>query len=160
VTDSAGAALVFHASGTEGFLPAVQEAPQRVHARKRAVEVQVTFARHDGLVSTLEGAVHAHAGDAIVTGPGGERWPVRRARFLGKYRAVPPLAPWSPGTYLRLPVEVLALRIAVPFAVVLSDGCSRLFGRPGDWLVDYGDGNLGVVASHIFAATYDILGAS
>ena len=44
-----------------------------------------------------------------------------------------------------------------PFDVLLADGVSRLHGRPGDWLVDYGDGSLGVVTNAIFGVTYEIV---
>jgi len=51
--------------------------------------------------------------------------------------------------------------MAVPmpgaFEVLLADGVSRLTGQPGDWLVDYGDGSLGIVSQAIFAATYEIV---
>jgi hypothetical protein len=43
-----------------------------------------------------------------------------------------------------------------PFEVLLADGISRLNGRAGEWLVDYGDGSLGIISESIFAATYDI----
>jgi len=45
-----------------------------------------------------------------------------------------------------------------PFEVQLADGVSSLTGHAGDWLVDYGDGSLGIVAQDIFATTYEILG--
>jgi hypothetical protein len=41
--------------------------------------------------------------------------------------------------------------------VQLADGVSILRGQPGDWLVDYGDGSLGIVAHDIFSTTYEIL---
>jgi len=44
-----------------------------------------------------------------------------------------------------------------PFEVVLVDGISRLKGRARDWLVDYGDGSLGIVTAGIFALTYEML---
>ena len=44
------------------------------------------------------------------------------------------------------------------FEVLLADGVSRLKGQPGDWLVDYGDGSLGIVAKAIFAGTYEVMG--
>ena len=53
--------------------------------------------------------------------------------------------------------RILALPMTVSFEVLLADGISRLRGRPGDWLVDYGDGSLGVVSQAIFAQTYEIL---
>jgi hypothetical protein len=48
--------------------------------------------------------------------------------------------------------------MTVPFDVLLIDGQSRLHGKRGDWLVDYGDGSLGVVSKSIFATTYEIIG--
>ena len=59
------------------------------------------------------------------------------------------------GTYRRLPKDVLAVRLYQPFAVMLADGKSRLSGGAGDWLVDYGDGTLGVIADAIFITTYE-----
>jgi hypothetical protein len=43
------------------------------------------------------------------------------------------------------------------FEVLLADGVSRLNGRAGEWLVDYGDGSLGIVSEDIFATTYEII---
>jgi len=43
------------------------------------------------------------------------------------------------------------------FEVLLADGVSRSSGRPGEWLVDYGDGSLGIVSQPIFATTYEII---
>ena len=40
---------------------------------------------------------------------------------------------------------------------LLADGVSRLSGRPGEWLGDYGDGSLGIVSQPIFATTYEII---
>ena len=108
-------------------------------------------------MATLEGVVHASSGDAIVTGPFGELWPVPSGSFAGKYQAVSPLEMGAPGRYMSLPIDVVAVRMGAPFEVVLADGHSRLRGRAGDWLIDYGDGNLGIVNADIFDAMYDIL---
>jgi hypothetical protein len=51
----------------------------------------------------------------------------------------------------------MAVPMTEPFDVLLADGISRLNGRAGEWLVDYGDGSLGIVAPTIFAATYEII---
>jgi hypothetical protein len=66
--------------------------------------------------------------------------------------------PASLGTYLSLPNRILALQMTTPFEVLLADGLSMLTGKPSDWLVDYGDGSLGVVSQAIFQTTYEILG--
>lgn len=130
------------AAGTPGLRP----------ARKHEAEVGVEFARQPGRLQTLEGEVQVSTGDAIVTGPRGERWPVAAEHFAAKYRAA-----GRPGRYLSLPVTVHALQLQAPCEVVLGDGASVLRGNPGDWLLDYGDGSLGIVAQTIFDMTYELL---
>jgi hypothetical protein len=51
----------------------------------------------------------------------------------------------------------MAVSMAETFEVLLADGISRLDGRADDWLVDYGDGSLGVVSPAIFAVTYELI---
>jgi PGDYG protein len=148
---------IFHSTGKPGFLAAVLRSPARVKARKLAREVGVRFAEESSEVRTAEGSVHAKPGDAILTGISGEHWRVSRAHFPDKYDPVPPTAAFENGRYLCKCYEVLALRMSGSFEVVLSDGVSRLNGRAGDWLVDYGDGSLGIVSPPIFATTYEIL---
>ncbi len=131
--------------------------PDRVLARKLQREIDVRFSTVACTVQTPEGLVHAVPGDAIITGTAGERWRVSRVHFADKYRPVPPTAMGEEGRYLSLPNEVLAVPMDEPFEVLLADGRSRLRGRRGDWLVDYGDGSLGVVSQAIFASTYEIL---
>lgn len=148
---------LFHSSGQAGFSSAIGDDPRHIAARKFEREVQVRFATAPCTVQTPEGLVHAKAGDAILTGTAGERWRVSQARFLHKYRPVPPLVAGEAGPYLSLRNRILALQMQESFEVLLADGVSRLTGRPGDWLVDYGDGSLGVVTQAIFATTYEIL---
>lgn len=159
--DIPSAVPVFHSGGDTGMTEPAQAARSRgVRARKRVGTVQVCFVARAYAVETLEGVVQAKPGDAIVSGSFGEVWPVARDSFTGKYEALPPLEMGAPGAYLSLPIEVLATPMHAPFEVVLADGHSRLHGQAGDWLVDYGDGNLGVVNGAIFAATYEVLEAS
>ena len=148
---------LFRSSGQRGFSSALRGDPRHVHARKFEREVQVQFAPEHCTVQTPEGLVHAQAGDAILTGIAGERWRVSRARFGEKYRPVPPTRAGEAGTYLSLPNGIIALQMTAPFEVLLADGQSRLTGKASDWLVDYGDGSLGVVSPTIFSTTYEIL---
>lgn len=150
--------LLFRSTGQKGYSSAVRALPGAVQARKRVRELDVEFATSASEVQTPEGAVRAAPGDAILTGSLGERWPVPRARFAEKYRPVPPTRAGSAGRYISVPIDILAVPMRESFEVLLTDGVSRLLGHPGDWLVDYGDGSLGVVAQRIFAATYDITG--
>ena len=151
-------APVFRSSGQPGYSSEVAGDPRRVEARKRERQVQVRFTQEACTVQTPEGVVHARPGDAILTGVAGEHWRVSRTRFAEKYRPVPPTQASQDGAYLSLPTRILALQMSGAFEVVLADGVSRLKGQDGDWLVDYGDGSLGIVAQAIFPTTYEVLG--
>jgi len=152
-----GPALLFRSSGQRGYSNAVGTDPRRVSARKLEREIQATFTPVACIVQTPEGTVHARPGDAILTGTGGEHWRVSRERFAEKYRPVAPTLAGEPGRYRSLPNRILALPMTGPFEVLLADGESRLNGHAGDWLVDYGDGSLGIVSRVIFATTYEII---
>ena len=148
---------LFHSSGQPGFSQVVSQDPRHIAARKLEREIHVRFAPSSCTVQTPEGRVYAKAGDAIVTGTAGETWRVSQARFPHKYRPVPPTSAGEAGAYMSLPNRILALQMNTPFEVVLADGLSHLSGHAGDWLVDYGDGSLGIVTQAIFATTYEIL---
>ena len=147
----------FHSTGRPGFSAEIREDPATVEARKLERSVEVQFADATGLIDTREGAVQVRTGDAIVTGPAGDRWRVSRQHFADKYVPRDADRPDAAGAYVSRPYRVLARRMPEAFEVWLADGVSRLTGRPGDWLVDYGDGSLGIVAADAFADTYEIL---
>jgi PGDYG protein len=148
---------IFRSSGRPGFSALITDDPRRVEARKREHTVHVRFTAVACTVQTTEGLVHAKPGDAILTGIAGEHWRVSRARFAEKYRPVPPTIEGEAGPYTSLPNRVHALPMDHSFEVLLADGVSRLAGHAGDWLIDYGDGSLGIVSRPIFATTYEIL---
>lgn len=155
---SPGIAQSFRSSGEPGYSSRIENDPRRVVARKLEHEVQVHFSEDSCTVRTLEGLVHARRGDAIITGIDGEHWRVSQERFPHKYQPVEPTPPGSDGTYRSLRTRILALQMTEDFEVLLADGQSRLQGKPGDWLVDYGDGSLGIVSQAIFPTTYEIIG--
>jgi hypothetical protein len=131
--------------------------PRRLFARKLPREVQVNFTSTACTVQTSEGLVHARPGDAIVTGGGGERWRVSRSHFAAKYQPLAPTVAGQDGRYVSIGNRIVAVPMSDAFEVELADGISRLKGRPGDWLIDYGDGSLGVVSKAAFANTYEIV---
>jgi hypothetical protein len=147
----------YRSSGQPGFSTSISQDPRHVVARKLERAVQVRFTPEACTVHTREGIVKARPGDAIVTGMNGEQWRVSRGRFAEKYRPKPPLAAGEPGEYLSLRYRIEALPMPEAFEVLLADGESLLRGQAGDWLVDYGDGSLGVVAQGIFATTYEVI---
>jgi hypothetical protein len=148
---------LYRSSGQRGFSRVVADDPRRVEARKREREVTVRFTPVSCTVQTSEGTVHAKPGDAILTGMADEHWRVSRERFAEKYRPLPPTLAGEPGRYVSRRNRVLAVAIPQEFEVLLADGISRLRGHANDWLVDYGDGSLGIVTAPIFAQTYEVL---
>jgi hypothetical protein len=150
-------ASLFRSSGQPGFSEEIGSDPRRVVARKLEREVQVRFAREACTVQTNEGVVSAKPGDAILTGINGEHWRVSQARFPDKYQPAPSTQAGEDGAYISLPNRVFAVPMSTGFEVLLADGESKLTGRPGDWLVDYGDGSLGVVSQKVFDMTYEIV---
>lgn len=149
---------LFRSSGKPGYTNEIGGNPQRVVARKLEREVQVRFAPAPCTVQTNEGTVQARKGDAILTGINGEHWRVSQMRFGDKYRPAPSTVAGEDGAYISLPNRVFAVPMTEEFEVVLADGESKLHGRAGDWLVDYGDGSLGVVSSKVFDQTYEVVG--
>jgi hypothetical protein len=126
-------------------------------ARKRAVVVQVEFAVTDGTLPTQEGPVKYLAGDALVTGTAGERWPVARATFQANYAPVAPARVGKAGRYRKRPLIVWAKPMADAFDVTLDRDRGVLRGQPGDWLVQYAPSDFSVVGARVFAQTYELL---
>jgi PGDYG protein len=151
-------APLFRSSGRPGYTEEIGGNPRRVVARKLEREIQVKFAQAAQSVQTNEGLVHAKPGDAILTGINGEHWRVSQARFPDKYRPAANTTPGADGAYISLPNRVFAVPMKEHFEVLLADGESKLNGKAGDWLVDYGDGSLGVVSAKVFDQTYEVVG--
>jgi hypothetical protein len=135
-------------------LPNLATDRRALRVYKRPIAVPVTFATADGVCDTAEGAVRFRAGDAILTGVRGERWPVRRDQFLSTYEPIAPTRNGSDGSYRKAPAVTHALRLAEPRAVTVNWQDSALQGRPGDWLLQYADGTYGVIQDAIFRETY------
>jgi hypothetical protein len=149
---------LFRSSGRPGYTSEIGGNPQRTVARKLEREVQVRFAKEACAVQTNEGLVQVKPGDAVLTGLNGEHWRVSKARFPDKYRPAPSTTPGEDGAYVSLPNRIFAVPMTATFEVLLADGESKLTGRAGDWLVDYGDGSLGIVSQRVFATTYEVVG--
>lgn len=123
--------------------------PEALRVVKHATPTPVEFAAGDGVCRTLEGPVSYHAGDAILTGVKGERWPVVRAHFDASY------APTGrEGLYAKRPAVAFALRLQAPMEVIVGWRPDALNAKPGDWLLSYADGEHGVVRDDIFRETY------
>jgi hypothetical protein len=157
---SAASLPLYRSTAHRGFSSAIRDDRRSVVARKLVKEIDVIFADGPCAVRTNEGVVQVREGDAIITGIAGEHWRVSRSHFAERYEPVPPLTLGQPGRYASRPKRILAVPMTSAFEVLLADDVSRLSGRPGDWLVDYGDGSLGVISPSIFATTYEIVNRS
>ena len=155
---SSASVPLFRSTARPGYSSFISNNPRRVWARKLVREIQARFTPEPCSVQTREGVVHARPGDAILTGMSGEHWRVSRERFAEKYRPVPPTVAGESGRYASLPYRIMAVPMTEPFEVLLADGVSRLHGSAGDWLIDYGDGSLGIVSPAIFTTTYELIG--
>jgi hypothetical protein len=130
--------------------------PRALRVIKRPINIKVTFAKADGICQTLEGPVNYLTGDAILTGIANENWPVMRAMFDKRYEPAEGTAFGSDGNYVKKPLEVLALRLEMPLNISLPAG-GVLHGETGDWLLQYGPADYGIVRDDIFRRTYDFL---
>jgi hypothetical protein len=124
---------------------------------KRPDPVKVFFAEKPGSVETLEGHVRYRAEDALVKGKMNDQWPIQRHKFLETYDPVPPTKAGDPGSYIKKPIKVLALQLTEPIEVPVGWQNDPLHGEPGDWLIQYGPDDYGIVKSEIFDATYEII---
>ncbi len=136
----------------------VKTLPRSVTVVKRGVAVSVVFASEPGELATLEGVVRYSQGDALLTGVRGERWPVRRETFFRTYAPVAPTEQGQDGAYRKISPPVRAVRLEEDARVAIAGG--ELTGKPGDWLVQYGEGDYGIVSGGIFAETYAVPGDS
>lgn len=128
--------------------------PGAFRARSRPVTVEVHFANTAGSLDTLEGTVAYAAGDAILTGTTGERWPVSRARFEESYAPALVTADLGAGRYVKRPRDVWAWRAERALDVALPQGTGTLRAEVGDVVVQYAPGDYAVVQPEIFAETY------
>jgi hypothetical protein len=136
-------------------LPDLASDPTALRVCKKPIPVRAEFAAADGVCETLEGPVRFRAGDAILTGARGERWPIGRDSFHANYEPVPPTRTGETGSYRKAPSVAYALRLDRAREVPVGWQADPLQGRPGDWLLHYADGSYGVVQDAIFRESYD-----
>jgi len=136
-------------------LPDLAADPRALRVCKKPIPVQVEVAAADGTCETLEGPVRFRAGDALMTGVRGERWPVRRDVFRSTYEPLPPTEAGQAGAYRKVAAQAWAMRLDRPLDVPVGWHDDPLHGEPGDWLLHYADSTYGVLRDHIFRESYD-----
>lgn len=121
---------------------------------KRPIPVVVEFAQEPGQLETLEGPVQYQAGDALLTGVQGERWPVARAKFDSTYQPSSNSTMPDCGWYTKRFIAVTAYQVDEETSICTQANANKLHAKPGDWVVTAPDGDQWVVARDIFAITY------
>jgi hypothetical protein len=116
--------------------------------------VSVEFAVAPGSLASAVGTNRYTVGDALLTGSTGDRWSVSRDRFDAKYRAEAPTLPGQAGRYRNRPARILAKHMSVDFSIQRSAGGDLLYGAAGDWLMQYAEGDHGIVAAARFDSVY------
>ena len=116
---------------------------------KKPIPLKYEIAPSNLTVMTKEGPVAARAGDVIMTGTKGENWPIPKNKFRQTYDIV------GDGLAAKKNIPVSAQQMNKPFNVKVSWSDDLLRGKPGDFLVQYGPGDYGVVEKEIFKQTYD-----
>lgn len=116
---------------------------------------KVDIVRLYPFIRTLEGPYFIGAGDWIVTGPAGERWPVSDEKFRAIYAPEHAFAFGNAftGRYRSRPLERDAIRMPNDFAIFCSQG--TLAGKAGDYLVLATPDDAYPVAAEVFAASYE-----
>jgi len=129
--------------------PNLSDDPDAFETAKRPIPLEFRIAEKDEVIQTKEGPVKASAGDAIMTGTEGENWPIPGDKFEQTYDDL------GDGTAAKKNIPVFAKQMAEPFQVKVSWSNDLLQGEAGDYLVQYGVGDYGVVGREIFGKTYE-----
>jgi len=128
--------------------PDLSQEPDAFETAKKPIPLNFRYAEDGETIETKEGPVNANAGDAVMTGTEGEQWPIPRESFEQTYDIL------EPGVAAKKDIPVFAKEMQEPFQVKVSWSDSLLQGEPGDFLVQYGVGDYGVVGREIFRKTY------
>lgn len=134
----------------------IERAPniQAMKYLKKPIPSQVTFAQSVGTLQTLEGPVSYLAGDALMMGVKGERWPISRDNFEANYSPISPTIMGRDGLYLKKNIPISARQTESVEFIALENGKGKLRAQVGDWIVTAPDGHQWVVADDLFQLTY------
>lgn len=131
--------------------------PGVIRARSLQVKRNVVIAKKSGLVATPEGSLRFQVGDAIITDENNDCWPVKKRYFNDFYVADDSISHGDDGIYLKRSNDVVVYELKAPMRINFSEGRGGLYGRAGDWIVDYGNGELSIVAREKFLKLYELI---
>ena len=117
---------------------------------KHPTPVSYETATDNGTVDTLEGPVDYSVGHKIITGPKGEKYPVRPIKFAAYHN--------DNGDGTATPKKIMKVaKLADHNGVVKASWGNLEYNKDKDYIVKHGPGDYGVVKKDIFTQTYDTL---
>jgi hypothetical protein len=126
---------------------------------KKPIPLDFRYAEEGEVIYTREspapkGVTVPPGGAAVMTGTKGEVWPIPLkpddpAKSFGNTYDI-----LEPGKAAKKNIPVFAKEMQEPFQVKVSWSADLLQGEAGDFLVQYGPGDYGVVGAEIFKETY------
>ena len=128
--------------------PELSQDPDAFQTAKKPIPLNFRYAEDGETIETKEGPVTARVGDAVMTGTEGEQWPIPAESFKQTYNIL------EPGLAAKKDIPVFAKEMTDSFQVKVSWSSDLLQGDPGDFLVQYGPADYGVVGAEIFRKTY------
>ncbi len=138
----------------------IKENKRTILVQKKPESVYATIATASGILNTLEGEVYYSENDYILTGKYGDKWPVTQEYFLKNYKPSTEKNLTETSTqnlYTPISTDVYALQINEDFTLSLPVDKGTLYGKKGDWLIQYSEENYGIVRDSIFKSKYNML---
>jgi hypothetical protein len=126
------------------------------NVRSIPIERKIKFQNSSGIIATSEGPVRFDKGDAVAEDSDGSLWPIGRNYLEKNYKPAEELVFGQDGIYIKQSRSVIALELTENRRVDLANGRGILFGEVGDWLIDYGEGEVAIVNKDRFKALYVI----
>jgi hypothetical protein len=125
-------------------------------AKSIPVEHPFIIARQPGIIRTPEGPVRYETGDAITNIETGQNWAVGKSYFERYYEPSRRHKFGIDGIYRKKSQTVLVLELQQTRRIDFKDGRGILFGVKGDWLVDYGEGEMSIIQRDQFFSLYTL----
>lgn len=124
-----------------------------MQAIKKPIQLQFRRVTADEeVIQTIEGPITARKGDAVLTGTKSECWPVSADKFAQTYQFD------EAAQTCQKKIKIVEVeQINEPFEVLVGWASEPLKGKAGDYKIDYGNGDFGVVDAEIFKDTYAIV---
>ena len=134
------------------FMPELSKDLSSFRCFKKPIPLKFRVAQGPEKVKTKEGFVKAETGAYIMTGTKGENWPIPADQF--NYDIL--TQDGNTGTAAKKKIIVFAKEMNETFEVKVSWSSSTLKGKVGDYLVQYGPSDYGIVDKEIFSETYSM----